>query len=82
MNVIFIVLYLLRKCCASKYDVYFDTKLPEMHIPCNGSEGSCTLTAKYIIFETTAQIPEVEYGIKYGYLWTNTDIFLRANIQH
>ena len=27
----------------------------------------CTLTAKYIIFETTAQIPEVEYGIKYGY---------------
>jgi hypothetical protein len=39
MNVIFIVLYLLRKCCASKYDVYFDTKLPEMHIPCNGSEG-------------------------------------------
>ena len=39
MNVIFIVLYLLRKCCASKYDVYFDTKLPEMHVPCYGSEG-------------------------------------------
>ena len=28
----------LRKCCASKYDVYFDTKLPEMHVSCYGSE--------------------------------------------
>ena len=27
-----------------------------------------------IIFETTAQIPEVEFGDKYGYLRANTDI--------
>jgi hypothetical protein len=31
-------------------------------------------TAKYIIFETTAQIPEVEYGGKYGYMRANMDI--------
>ena len=29
----------------------------------------------YIIFETTAQIPEVEFGDKYGYMRENTDIF-------
>ena len=28
----------------------------------------CTLTAKFIIFETTAQIPEVEYEDKYGHM--------------
>jgi len=32
------------------------------------------LTAKYIIFETTAQIPEVEYGDKDGHMRANTDI--------
>jgi hypothetical protein len=39
-----------------------------------------------IIFETTAQIPEVEYGGKYRYMKANTDIYpvfaLRANNQH
>ena len=39
-----------------------------------------------IIFETTAQIQEVEYGGKYGYMRANTDICpvfaLRANNQH
>ena len=47
MNVIFIVLYLLRKCCASKYDVYFDTKLPEIHVPCYGSSEGLF----YLVFE-------------------------------
>jgi hypothetical protein len=28
----------------------------------------------HIIFETTAQIPEVEFGGKYGYMRANTDI--------
>jgi hypothetical protein len=28
----------------------------------------------YIIFETTAQIPEVEFGAKYGYMRANTDM--------
>jgi hypothetical protein len=28
----------------------------------------------YIIFETTAQIPEVEFGGKYGYMRANMDI--------
>jgi hypothetical protein len=32
------------------------------------------LTAKYIIFETTAQIPEVEYRGKYRHMRANTDI--------
>jgi hypothetical protein len=27
-----------------------------------------------LYFETTAQIPEVEYGGKYGYMRANTDI--------
>ena len=42
----------------------------------------------HIIFETTAQIPEVEFGGKYGYMRANTDIFPRicpeprANKQH
>ena len=39
LNPSYVLLYLLRKCCASKYDAYVDTKLPEMHIPCYGSEG-------------------------------------------
>ena len=44
----------------------------------------CTLTAKYIIFETTTQIPEVEYGGKYGHMRANTDIcpVLLAIIEH
>jgi hypothetical protein len=42
------------------------------------------LTAKYIIFETTTQIPEVEYGGKYGHMRANTDIcpVLLAIIEH
>jgi hypothetical protein len=35
----------------------------------------CTLTAKYIIFETTVQIPEVEYAGKYGHMRANTDMW-------
>ena len=39
-----------------------------------------------LYFETTAQIPEVEFGDKYGYMRANTDICpvfaLRANNQH
>jgi hypothetical protein len=77
MNVIFIVLYLLRKCCASKYDVYFDTKLPEMHI---NLWDHCADTGSWIrgLIRT--------YEGKYGYLRSNTDICLvfalRANNQH
>jgi hypothetical protein len=41
------VLYLLRKCCASKYDVYFDTKLPEIHVPCYGSSEGLF----YLVYE-------------------------------
>jgi hypothetical protein len=33
-----------------------------------------------IIFETTAQIPEVEYGGKYGYMRANTDIWGQIRI--
>jgi hypothetical protein len=29
-----------------------------------------------LYFETTAQIPEVEFGGKYGYMRANTDIYL------
>ena len=40
----------------------------------------------HTLFETTAQIPEVEFGGKYGYLKANTDIcpvfVLSANNQH
>jgi hypothetical protein len=45
----------------------------------------CTLKAKYIIFETTAQIPEVESGSKYGHMRANTDIcpvFALGNTEH
>jgi hypothetical protein len=37
----------------------------------------------HIIFETTAQIPEVEFGGKYGYVRANTDncsVFARGQI--
>ena len=34
----------------------------------------------HIIFETTAQIPEVEYGGKYGYMRANTDICPRIQL--
>jgi hypothetical protein len=40
---------------------------------------------EHIIFETTVQIPDVEFGGKYGYMRANTDICpvlaLRANNQ-
>jgi hypothetical protein len=36
--------------------------------------ASSFLVLSHIIFETTAQIPEVEYGGKYGYMRANTDI--------
>jgi hypothetical protein len=40
----------------------------------------------HIKFETTAHIPEVEFGGKYGYMRANTDICpvfaLRENNQH
>ena len=40
----------------------------------------------FLYYETTAQIPEVEFGGKYGYMRANTDICpvfaLRANNQH
>jgi hypothetical protein len=32
-----------------------------------------------LYFETTAQIPEVEFGGKYGYMWANMDIYTRDN---
>jgi len=35
-----------------------------------------------IIFETTAQIPEVEFGGKYGYLRANTDIGGQHDFYH
>ena len=38
----------------------------------------------HIIFETTAHIPEVEFGGKYGHMRTNTDIcpVFALNNQH
>ena len=36
--------------------------------------ASSFLVLWHIIFETTAQIPEVELGGKYGYMRANTDI--------
>ena len=48
--------------------------------------ASSFLVLWHIIFKTTAQIPEVEYGGKYGYMRPDTDICpvfaLRANNQH
>ena len=41
--------------------------------------ASSFLELWHIIFETTAHIPEVEFGGKYGYLH---NIALRANNQH
>jgi hypothetical protein len=43
--------------------------------------ASSFIVLGYIIFETTAKIPEVEFGGKYGYLRANTDIYpiLKAN---
>jgi hypothetical protein len=40
--------------------------------------ASSFLVLRHIIFETTAQIPEVELWGKYEYMRANTDIF-RAN---
>ena len=40
----------------------------------------CTLTAKYIIVETTAQIPEIEYGGNYGHMRANTNIWGQIRI--
>ena len=42
--------------------------------------ASCFLVLWHIIFETTAQIPEVEYGGKYGYMRANTDIWGQIRI--
>ena len=36
--------------------------------------ASCFFVLGHIIFETTAQIPEVEFGGKYGYMRANTGI--------
>jgi len=36
--------------------------------------ASSFLVLRHIIFETTAQIPEVEFEGKYGYMRANTDI--------
>jgi hypothetical protein len=41
--------------------------------------ASSFLVLRYIIFETTAQIPEVELGGQYGYMRANTDMYVVLN---
>jgi hypothetical protein len=61
--------------CVSKLSIDLFFKLPVsrfLAINIEGKIGQLTVrrTSSFIIFETTAQIPEVEFGGKYGYVRT------------
>jgi hypothetical protein len=49
--------------CVILIEIRFDTYL----------YSSSFFVLGHIIFETTAHIPEVEFGVKYGYMRANTD---------